>query len=230
MLPSQFIDTKMTYQEKVKSIYTTLLDFYGQQQWWPADSPFEVIVGAVLTQNTAWVNVERAIQNLKKADALSPEVILATHSKRLATWLKPSGYFNVKAKRLKNVCRWLLDRGGFDSLNRLDTITLRNELLTVHGVGKETADDILLYGFDRPIFVIDAYTRRIFTRLALIRGEEDYEQLRTFMERSLKASRNKISVFNEYHALIVRHAKEHCRVKPVCSGCVLVNDCQQSGI
>lgn len=211
-------------------IYTKLYDYYGAQQWWPAESPFEVIVGAVLTQNTAWLNVERAIVNLRIANALDPATIVATHARRLATWLKPSGYFNIKAKRLKCVCQWFLDQGGFHEINKLTTGQLRNELLAVHGVGKETADDILLYGFERPVFVIDAYTRRLFTRLGLIQGHEDYEQLRAYLEVSLKATRNKTKVFNEYHALIVRHAKKQCRVKPLCASCVLEKGCQKRGV
>jgi len=199
-----------------------LLSAYGPQGWWPGDSRFEIMVGAVLTQNTAWANVERAIANLKRARALSPEAILGARPKWLANWLKPSGYFNVKAKRLKAMCRWLMEQGGVRALARLDTHGLRHGLLSVNGIGPETADDIVLYAFERPVFVIDAYTRRIFTRLGHIRGDEGYETVRQLFENKLGAD---VQVFNEYHAVIVTHGKDCCRVKPRCAECVLARSC-----
>lgn len=206
-----------------RHIYDALYATHGPQYWWPGDSPFEIMVGAVLTQNTAWVNVERAIANLKQAGALTPEAIVAAHPKRLAKWLKPSGYFNVKARRLRAFCRWLLQRGGIDVLAALPTDTLRRELLAVYGVGPETADDIVLYAFERPVFVIDAYTRRIFSRLGLIDGTEDYETLRQRFESALGADTR---LFNEYHGLIVRQGKEVCRPEPRCAGCALAPLCR----
>lgn len=208
----------MARQATFHQIYERLYSFYGPQQWWPGDSRFEIMVGAVLTQNTAWTNVEKAITNLKLAEALSPEAIVAAHHKRLAMWLKPSGYFNIKAKRLKAFCRWLLEQGGEKRLARWSTEKLRNALLAVHGIGPETADDILLYAFNRPVFVIDAYTRRIFGRLGLVEGDEDYESLRATFEGSLKGN---AQVFNEYHALIVNHGKDVCRNRPRCEHCCL---------
>ena len=206
----------------IPEVYHRLFAANGHQRWWPGDSAFEIMVGAVLTQNTAWTNVERAIANLKKAKALSPEAIVKAHPRRLATWLKPSGYFNIKAKRLKALCRWLIEQGGVSSIAKLPTPHLRHALLNVHGVGPETADDILLYAFDRPVFVIDAYTRRIFARLGLIAGDEHYETLRRLFEEELGFS---APLFNEYHALIVAHGKDVCRKRPLCGNCPLAEKC-----
>lgn len=203
--------------------YRTLLRAHGPQRWWPGDTPFEVMVGAVLTQNTAWTNVEKAIANLQAADALRAEAIVATEPLQLASWLKPSGYFNVKAKRLRAFCAWYLAQGGFDALARRDTASLRADLLAVHGIGAETADDILLYAFARPVFVIDAYTRRIFARLGLIAGDEPYEELRAWCERHIRAD---VQTYNEYHALIVVHGKDVCRPTPRCGQCVLRPHCK----
>ncbi len=212
----------------LKRVYNRLYKHYGPQGWWPGDTPFEIMVGAVLTQNTAWVNVERAIANLIEAEALSPEVIIKTHPKRLASWLKPSGYFNIKAKRLKNFCRWYVQNGAYSNLSKWPTRELRKGLLSVNGVGPETADDILLYAFDRPVFVIDAYTRRLFKRLGMIEGDEHYETLRKLFESTLKKSTDTVQLFNEYHALIVNHAKDYCKTKPNCQQCCLAAQCQSA--
>lgn len=206
----------------LRAVYQRLHRRYGPQHWWPGDTPFEIMVGAVLTQNTAWINVERAIANLIAAHALDPQHILDLPPERLAELIRPSGYFNVKARRLQNFCRWLLERGGFEALNQLDTATLRREVLSVNGVGPETADDIVLYAFERPVFVIDAYTYRLFTRLGLATGDEKYEELRAFFERKLP---REVKLFNEYHALIVRHAKDVCKTRPLCGDCCLKNLC-----
>ena len=205
-------------KRRLMAVYRRLHAAHGPQHWWPGESAFEIMVGAVLTQNTAWTNVEKAIVNLKAAKALSPEVIAATPHRRLAAWLKPSGYFNIKAKRLRSMCAWLIHKGGTRKIARLPTGALRAELLQVHGIGPETADDILLYAFKRPVFVIDAYTRRIFRRLGSIQGDEDYETLRRLFENSLATD---TQLFNEYHALIVAHAKDICRPRPRCACCGL---------
>jgi endonuclease III related protein len=202
--------------KQLLTVYQRLLDAYGAQAWWPADSTFEVIVGAVLTQNTAWINVERAIINLKHADSLTLESILALSDEALAQLIRPSGYFNIKTKRLKNLCQWIDENGGMSKLDGVDTGTLRISLLQVNGVGPETADDILLYAFERPVFVIDTYTRRLFSRLGLIKGTEPYEELRQKFETELETD---VSLFNQYHALIVRHAKEKCLKTSDCSHC-----------
>ncbi len=209
----------------LRRVFHLLLRSYGPQHWWPGDSPFEVMVGAILTQNTAWRNVEKAIHNLSANGALSPEAITASNPVVLADWIRPSGYFNVKASRLRNFCRWYLDAGGFAALQRVDTATLRHRLLAVNGVGPETADDMLLYAFERPVFVIDAYTRRLLVRLGLASGEESYDKLRHAFERELGATRRRVAMFNEYHALIVVHAKAHCRKMPLCRGCCLLRHC-----
>lgn len=213
----------------LQRVYTTLFDHYGPQRWWPGDTPFEVMVGAVLTQNTAWSNVEKAITNLKGADALDAQAIATLAPATLAELIRPAGYFNVKAKRLQNFCRWLLEQGGETAVQQWDDAKLRHALLSVNGVGPETADDMLLYAFDRPIFVIDAYTRRIFTRLGLVSGDESYEQLRHLFEdhlsKACKGREARTRIFNEYHALIVIHAKEACRTKPLCEGCCLWRSC-----
>jgi len=213
---------------RLKSVYQSLLKTYGQQQWWPADTPFEVMVGAILTQNTAWDNVERALDNLKKAKALSPDVIIETPNDKLARWLKPSGYFNIKADRLKQYCQWYVEHNYYDGLKYRHSLPLREMLLSVKGVGPETADDILLYAFNRKIFVIDAYTRRIFGRLGLIDKSSDYDELRMLFEEELK--KETVNVFNEYHALIVMHAKQICKTRPDCEQCCLQMKCEQKGV
>lgn len=212
-------------RRSARKIFRALLAAYGPQGWWPADGPFEVMVGAVLTQNTAWVNVERAIKNLKRAGALSAEAIIGLPELRLAELLKPSGYFNVKARRLRAFCAWYVASGGLENLRRRRTAPLRQALLEVTGVGPETADDILLYAFGRRVFVIDAYTRRLFGRLGFVAPDRPYEELREAFERALGP---RASLYNEYHALIVRHAKEVCRPRPRCQGCCLSGHCAAS--
>jgi endonuclease-3 related protein len=204
---------------RLMTIYRRLLDRYGAQHWWPAETPFEVMVGAVLTQNTAWSNVEKAIDNLKSVDRLSLDSLSAMPRDSLAALIRPTGYFNVKAQRLLSLCRFLQRN---PALEGLDSETLRKRLLSVHGIGPETADDILLYAFNRPVFVIDAYTRRLFSRLGLIEDDCGYETLRAGFEAALPREE---SLFNEFHALIVVHAKAHCRTKPLCGDCPLVEGC-----
>jgi endonuclease-3 related protein len=212
----------MRLPNALREAHDIMLKAYGPQQWWPGDTPFEIMVGAVLTQNTAWTNVEKAIANLKRNKALSAEAILAARASKLANWLKPSGYFNIKAKRVKALCQWLVEQGGVKELKKRPTDELRRELLKVHGVGPETADDILLYALHRPVFVIDAYTRRIFRRMRLIAGDEGYEHLRALFEKALGED---TALYNEYHALIVVHGKDVCRTRPRCSGCCLRRRC-----
>ena len=212
----------MTSDISFEEVYRNLFKHYGPQHWWPAETPFEVMVGAILTQNTAWSNVERAIDNLKQNHSLTPEKILTAQAGSLAKWLRPSGYFNVKTQRLRNFCQWYVDAGQFDALVNWDTDKLRKELLSVNGVGFETADDILLYAFERPVFVIDSYTRRFFSRLELVSMGEGYEHLRSIFESRLPAE---AAMFNEYHALIVVHAKNVCKKKPNCSICCLLGNC-----
>lgn len=215
---------------RFRAVYQKLYRQHGPQHWWPGETPFEVMVGAVLTQNTAWTNVVKAITNLRAARRLDAAAILRTPHARLAKLLTPSGYFNVKAKRLRSLCAWYVEQGGYDALKQLTTPHLRTELLAQHGIGPETADDILLYAFERPVFVVDAYTRRLFKRLELIAGDEAYELLRAGIERHLARSDDKTALFNEFHALIVVHAKDICRPHPRCEQCCLARHCSYSGV
>jgi endonuclease-3 related protein len=208
----------------LRRVYERLLAAYGPQRWWPGDSPFEVMVGAVLTQNTAWRNVERAIANLKAAEALTPSAVVALPHADLAALIRPAGYFNVKARRLQAFCRFVVEAGGGAALAGLPTEALRRELLAVHGIGPETADDMLLYAFGRPVFVIDAYTRRLLGRLGLASGEEGYETLRHGIEGALGPD---AQLFNELHALVVHHAKVACGARPRCMGCCLRRICPE---
>jgi len=201
---------------QLESLYERLFSIYGPQHWWPAKTRFEIMVGAILTQNTAWTNVERAILNLRQADCLDPASILELPENDLAGHLRPSGYFNIKARRLNNFCRWYHDEGEYRKLKHSDTQLLRKKLLGINGVGPETADDILLYAFERPVFVVDAYTRRLLSRLGWARGDESYEMLRSVFETGLTPD---VPMFNEYHALIVRHAKEKCTGHNRCRHC-----------
>ncbi len=183
------------------------------------------MVGAVLTQNTAWTNVERGLERLKEhlgANDLGPHAILALPEAELAECLRPVGYFNVKARRLRAFCDAYLAAGEREALSRLTTAELRHRLLAIPGVGPETADDMLLYAFDRPVFVVDAYTRRLLSRLGLLVGTEGYEAIRQGLEGALGPD---TALFNEYHALIVRHGKEICRPKPRCGACCLAHRC-----
>ena len=203
-------------------IYKRLDRKFGPQAWWPAESPFEVMVGAVLTQNTAWSNVEKAIDALRAEQLLEPDAIHEIDAGSLAELIRPAGYFNVKAVRLKALTNWLVGMGGINALADMQVKDLRHELLTVHGIGPETADDILLYAFDHPVFVIDAYTRRMFSRLGLVEENADYEVLRRQFETELDKD---AKLYNQYHALIVVQAKDVCRKKPRCTECCLADVC-----
>lgn len=207
---------------QAEAVFQTLLAAYGPQHWWPGETQFEVMVGAVLTQNTAWVNVERALANLTQRIPLSARAILDLPLDELAACLRPVGYFNVKAQRLRALCAAVETAGGPAALGQMDTAALRRWLLAVHGVGPETADDILLYAFERAVFVVDAYTRRIFGRLGLIPEGDGYETVRHRFEVALGPD---VERFNEYHALIVRHGKEVCRSRPRCGDCCLRTIC-----
>lgn len=204
-------------------IYQCMLSHYGRQAWWPADSPFEVMVGAILTQNTNWLNVEKALNNLKQKISLASGSLLAMPPEELEVCLKPAGYFRVKTQRLRSFCLWYEAQGGYESLQTLTTVSLRDRLLKVHGVGRETADDILLYAFGRPVFVIDAYTRRLLERLGISKGNSHYEFYRSLFESNLP---KRVDLYKQFHALIVLHAKQRCRKnKPDCKTCTLIERC-----
>ncbi len=206
--------------ERLLEIFERLFRRYGPRHWWPAETPFEVCVGAILTQNTSWVNVEKAIANLKRAKLLSPRALRDIPVERLAEVIRPAGFFNVKAKRLKGFIDWLFTccDGSLERLFAGEWRSLREELLAVPGIGPETCDAILLYAGGKPSFVVDAYTRRLFAGLGLIREGAGYEELRSLFMENLPADP---VLFNEYHALIVEHGKEHCRKRPRCAGCSL---------
>ncbi|MFQ5469409.1 MAG: endonuclease III domain-containing protein [Gammaproteobacteria bacterium] len=218
----------------VLDIFNALYTCYGKQHWWPADSPFEVMVGAILTQNTSWSNVEKAIGNLKSQNLLDPDILSRMDQNKLGGYITSAGYFNLKAKRLINFCKWYTSCGGYEALNKQGTGQLRQALLSVNGVGEETADDMLLYAFARPVFVIDAYTRRIFSRIGLVNGEETYQDLRVHFEESLKnhikQASEQVDTFNEYHALIVLHAKNICQKSPRCESCCISRQCLRKGL
>ncbi len=201
-------------------IYHRLFDHYGPQHWWPAETPLEMIIGAILTQSAAWTNVEKAIGNLKASDALSINGLREIPQNELARLIYPSGYYNVKARKIKSFVEWLVERydGDLDKLFALDVTALRLDLLSVHGVGEETADSIILYAARKPIFVIDAYTRRIISRLGLTPQQETYAAFQALFMSQLPHDE---SLFNEYHALLVQHGKTACRKTPLCQGCCL---------
>jgi endonuclease-3 related protein len=206
-------------------IYRRLLDGFGPQHWWPADEPFEVIVGAILTQSAAWSNVEKAIDNLKETEALSPARLRRLQLPRLARLVRPCGYYNAKALKLKSFAFWLGNHYS-DDLDRLfaaDTDGLRQQLLSVHGIGQETADSILLYAAKKPVFVIDAYTRRILGRIGLAPERDSYAGYQALFMEHLPSD---AGMFNEYHALLVRLGKDFCRRRPLCPQCYLNPVCQ----
>ena len=207
-------------EEKLTKIYKKLFDEFGPQDWWPGDTSFEVIVGAILTQNTNWGNVEKALLNLKSANILSPSGINDVSSKKLASLIKPSGFFNIKTKRLKNFIKFLFDEygGKLSNMKKGTLPVLRKKILSVNGIGPETADSMLLYAFQKPIFVVDAYTKRIFFRHGMVKKEDSYSIIQNFFMKNLK---HDMQMFNEYHAMIVCLAKKFCKVKPSCEGCPL---------
>ncbi len=220
------------------SVYRALLDAYGPQRWWPAEEPFEVMVGAVLTQSTSWRNAELAIDRLKAAAAMTPEALRSLPLSRLASLVRPSGYYNAKARKLQALAVWLGEeyRDDIGRLASAETGSLRRQLLAVHGIGEETADSIILYAAKQPVFVSDAYTRRIFGRILIpLAGRRD-----SFGERSasfalaperdsypayqllfMEGLPRDTALFNEDHALLVRHGKDVCRKDPGCRRCCL---------
>lgn len=211
---------------QLTEIYQRLLTDGGLQGWWPGDTPFEIAVGAVLTQNTSWTGVQKAIARLKDAGMLSASAILAADRSGLGEAIRPSGYFNIKSTRLKALAEFLIsaDAPEVTGLDYADRDELRRNLLTVKGVGRETADSIMLYALGVPIFVVDAYTRRIFGRLGLIDPDADYDVIRAFFESRMAPDP---SLFGDFHAQIVRCAKEFCRTRPMCLKCPLRELCPQ---
>ena len=212
---------KMSTRRKVfNKIYQHLFDAFGPQKWWPAETKFEVIVGTILTQNTNWGNVERAIKNLKSENLLTPRSLRNIPVKTLARHIKPAGYFNVKAKRLKNFMHFFFKEygGNLKKMAAEDAERLRTKLLSVNGIGPETADSILLYALDKPVFVVDAYTKRIFYRHGLLDRDADYATVQSAFLGALEVDHK---LYNEYHALIVKLAKDFCKTHPRCEECPL---------
>jgi len=206
-------------------IYDTLLAHYGDLDWWPADTPYEVMVGAVLTQNTAWSNVEKAIANF--GGNLTPEAVQSMNIAELAEIIRPAGFFNQKAGYLKTMTEWYAGY-CFDvpTVQKEPLVKLRAELLTVKGVGRETADSILLYAFGFPTFVVDAYTVRLCERLPIDAGK-GYEAVKAYFENGVPRD---AKIYNNYHALIVINGKDHCRKRPLCKGCPLYDICGRCGL
>ena len=204
----------------LRALYARLFRAFGPQQWWPGETPFEVIIGAILTQNTNWGNVEKAIFNLKSKKLLSPRALNKITYAELSALIKPAGYFNVKAKRLKSFIAFLYKeyKGDLTKMAAEDHAQLRKKLLGVNGIGPETADSILLYAFGKPVFVVDAYTKRVLYRHNMAGLKDDYHAIQ---EKFMKALGADVRTFNEYHALIVRLGKDYCKPNPKCTNCIL---------
>jgi endonuclease-3 related protein len=216
-----FPDSQMKSRLRIIETYSILFRHFGPQHWWPADTPFEITIGAILTQNTNWGNVERAIANLKTARVLSPRKLYALPEKKLAGLIRSSGYYNVKAKRLRAFLSVLCEKygGSLKRLFRLPPAQLREELLSINGIGEETADSIMLYAAEKPTFVVDTYTRRILSRHGICSPKASYAEMKEIFESQLEPDEK---IFNEYHALLVRLGKELCRPRnPLCVECPL---------
>jgi endonuclease-3 related protein len=205
---------------RIQEIHARLLDHFGPQHWWPGETPFEIMLGAVLTQNTSWRNVSLAIETLRQEGLLSFEALEALPTELLAEKIRPSGYYNQKARRLKGLLADIReDSGSLEAFFDQNTHTLREKLLAVKGIGPETADSIILYGAGKPVFVVDAYTYRILLRHDLIAEDADYEEIQDLFLGKLPTE---TPLFNEYHALLVRLAKEYCKKSnPLCDSCPL---------
>ncbi len=211
-----------TIDQRPRQMFKILLAAYGSQSWWPSDSIAETIVGAILTQNTSWSNVEKALGVLRREKLLDMHCLASVDTGQLAEFIRSSGYYNQKAERLQNFCRRLeREHGSLDRLQRLPTAELRRWLLGIHGIGKETADSMLLYAFNRPVFVVDAYTIRIFSRHRMVGDRSGYDQVQSYIHESLTPD---VRTYNEFHALLVRTGKECCKRKnPRCDACPLTD-------
>jgi len=208
------------HQQILSDIYKRLFGYFGPQEWWPGDSPFEIAVGTILTQNTSWRNVEKVIQNLKHEKYLSAKKLHEMPHNKLASFIKSVGYFNVKAKRLKNFLSFLSNhyQGSMKRMATAGTVLLRENLLDVNGIGPETADSILLYALERPVFVIDAYTKRVLRRHGIVSDDVTYHEMQELLQNNLPED---VQLFNEYHALFVMVGKHYCKPKPRCDSCPL---------
>ena len=216
--------------EKLMDVYNRLYRRYGPQRWWPGDSAFEVIVGAILTQSAAWTNVDKALDNLKARGLMEPAALRAIPLEELASLIRPSVYFNAKARKLKAFVEHLGDHydDDLEAMFQRDFRDLRPELLAIYGIGEETADDILLYAAGKPVFVMDAYTRRILERLGITPGQDRYSAYQAMFMENLP---HDAVLFNEYHALLDHHGVESCRKRePLCSQCCLLDMCPSGAL
>lgn len=209
----------------LNSIYQQLLKHHGPQHWWPADTQFEVFIGAILAQNVSWANAAKAIQNLKEHNLLDPHKLYALKPEAIAPLIQSSGYYNQKANAIALFLQWF-KKYNFDceTLQKLPTHTLREELLSIPRIGHETADSILLYALERKIFVIDAYTKRMLTRIGMLQGTEDYATIQEIFHAHFNGS---VHDYNEFHALLVKHGKDVCTKKPLCDNCCIVAFCMK---
>ncbi len=226
-MPQRLKDSKdyMRNLSKILNIYNKLLSHFGPQHWWPGDTPFEIMIGAILTQSTNWRNVEFAIQNLKRAKVLTAKSLLGIGNRELGSLIKPSGYYRQKAKKLKAFVKFFMDEygGRISGMKRYGISDMRDALLKVHGIGPETADSILLYALDKPTFVVDAYTKRVGNRVGLFKLD-DYHEIKEFFEQNLPKD---LELYKEYHALLVELGKNYCKPKPVCKDCPINRLCKQ---
>lgn len=221
---SGWIDLPDKSKSVLLDVYRRLLARYGRQHWWPGESKLEIIVGAILTQSTSWRSVERAIGNLKSASYLSLKGLRDIAEDELAVIIKPAGFFNAKARKIKAFVShlWYYYDGDLESLLSKETAELRAELLSVHGIGEETADDIIVYAAGKPSFVTDSYTRRVVKRLGLAPNTDSYRAYQNLFHESLP---HDAALYNEYHALLDEHAKTTCKPEPLCGACCLLDIC-----
>lgn len=204
-------------------IFDKLFRHFGPRRWWPGETKFEIVIGAILTQNTSWKNVEKAIGRLKEHDLLQPEKLFTIPEKELALLIRSSGYYNQKAKKIREFLNFFKSYSfSFEDMLSVDKGRIREELLAVRGIGQETADSIILYALEKPVFVIDAYTKRIFSRLGYVDEKISYRELQELFVRNLPED---VKLYNEYHALIVAFGHNICRKKPLCDLCFLRNRC-----
>ncbi len=215
---------------KLMEAYERMLAAFGPQHWWPGDSPFEIMVGAVLVQNTSWRNVERAIQNLRDAGVMEPHALYQLSPTELSELIRPAGYYQLKTKRLRNLLRFIVEEhdGSLESMFQVSLSSLREELLQINGIGPETADAILLYAGGLPTFVVDTYTYRVLARHGWLGYDASYDDMKDYFESTLPADAR---LYNEYHALLVRVGKDYCkRATPNCEACPLAPMLPHSGI
>lgn len=209
-----------THKRVLTEIYRNLYNAFGPQRWWPGETPFETAVGAILTQNTNWGNVEKAINNLKKQKSLNAKTLHNMADKKLALLIKPAGYYNIKTKRLKKFLDFFTNyyKGSIEKMKTEDKEALREKLLNINGIGPETADSILLYALEKPIFVIDAYTKRALVRHGIVSEGSTYHEMQEIFHKNLPQD---TTLFNEFHALFVKLGKDFCKTKPRCEACPL---------